>query len=409
MSDAILPDADWRKRGGLQRVVAALRDGNGGPRLVGGAVRDGLLRLPVSDIDLATPLLPGEVIDRLEAVCIKAVPTGIDHGTVTAVTDDGHIEITTLRRDVATDGRRATVAFATEWREDAERRDFTINALYADPVSGQIFDYFAGLTDLDSGLVRFIGDADQRIREDYLRILRFFRFHARYGAGAVDEASLAACARGAHGLTALSRERIAMELTKLLLHPDPVQAISLMQANGIFAPFFPELEPNATEQLSRLVGREQAHKIAPSLPGRLLCLLPVDLTTADRVAARLKLSNRLRESLAERLKAEQPRPPVIRAIAYRHGIDCARDVAMLRADDDDLKACLALLEGWEVPTFDLKGGELIAMGLDAGPLVARTLQAVERQWIAEGFPKTARIRAIANQAVAAALSATRNS
>jgi poly(A) polymerase len=406
MSVAVLPEADWRSRDGFMCVVAALRDDVGGPRLVGGAVRDGLLGLPVSDIDLATPLLPAEVIDRLEAAGIKALPTGIDHGTVTAVTEDGHIEITTLRRDVATDGRRATVAFATDWREDAERRDFTINALYADPASGEVVDYFGGLKDLDAGLVRFIGDADQRIREDYLRILRFFRFHARYGRGAVDEISLAACARGVH---ALSRERIAMELTKLLLHPDPVKAVALMQRNGIFAPFLPEIVPDAEQQLVRLVDREQRYQIAPSLPARLLSQLPADVTTADRIAARLKLSNRLREALAERLKAGQPHPAVIRAIAYRRGIDCARDVAMLRADDQELANCLKLLENWQAPKFDLKGGELIEMGLSAGPTVARTLQTIERQWISEGFPQRERLKAIADQAVAAALSATRNS
>ncbi|HEV7234450.1 MAG TPA: CCA tRNA nucleotidyltransferase, partial [Sphingorhabdus sp.] len=234
MTEARLPDAEWRNADGLKRVVAALRDDHGGPRFVGGAVRDSLLGLEVSDVDLATTLLPQEVIDRLDAARIKAIPTGLDHGTVTAVADGRNYEVTTLRRDVATDGRRATVAFSTDWGEDAVRRDFTVNALYADPATGEIYDYFGGIGDLHAGIIRFIGDADLRIAEDYLRILRFFRFLARYGHGEVDASSLAACASGAHGLTALSRERIAQELTKLLILPNPVAALGLMVQHGIF-------------------------------------------------------------------------------------------------------------------------------------------------------------------------------
>ncbi len=193
-----LPEAEWRDADSLKRVVAALKDGHGGPRIVGGAVRDTLLGLRVSDVDVATILTPDEVIDRLEAARIKAIPTGLDHGTVTAVADARNYEITTLRRDVATDGRRAVVAFSTDWREDAARRDFTINALYADPETGEIFDYFAGLSDLEAGIVRFIGDADDRIAEDYLRILRYFRFLARYGHGPINAASYCRlCQRGA--------------------------------------------------------------------------------------------------------------------------------------------------------------------------------------------------------------------
>ena len=182
MTARVLPDVEWRDADGLKRVIAALADDHGGPRIVGGAVRDSLLGIAVTDVDLATILHPDAVIDRLEAARIKAVPTGLDHGTVTAVADGKNYEITTLRRDVATDGRRATVAFATDWREDAARRDFTINALYADPNTGEIFDYFDGLADLESGTIRFIGDADQRIAEDFLRILRYFRFLARFPA-----------------------------------------------------------------------------------------------------------------------------------------------------------------------------------------------------------------------------------
>ena len=223
----MLPDAAWRERPALAAIVAAL-GGADATRLVGGAVRDGLLGLPVSDIDLATRLVPSEVVERLEAAKIKAVPTGIAHGTVTAVTDDGPVEVTTLRRDVATDGRHAVVAFSDDWREDASRRDFTINALYADSATGEVFDWFDGLADLDARHVRFIGDPLTRIAEDHLRILRFFRFHARFGDGVPDADGLAACATRANDLMALSRERIAAELVKLLAAVDPAPVVATM-------------------------------------------------------------------------------------------------------------------------------------------------------------------------------------
>lgn len=407
MSGKTLPDAAWRQVEGLRKIVVALHDEHGGPRYVGGAVRDTLLGLDVSDVDLATALRPETVIDRLEAARIKAIPTGLDHGTITAVVDGKNYEITTLRRDVATDGRRATVAFATDWKEDAARRDFTINALYADPQAGDIFDYFGGLQDLETGIIRFIGDADQRIAEDFLRILRYFRFLARYGHGAIDADAIRACAKGAHGLTALSRERIAQELTRLLSLANPVTSIALMAENGIFAPFLPELSDSASGALKRLVEREQQHGQPVSLPARLLTLLPADAIVVEKVAARLKLSNRLRESLAKRSTMPQPTCQNIRAIAYRSSIDCARDVAMLNANAAILQECLAKLEGWSVPQIGLKGGELIGLGLPAGPLVARTLQAIEANWISEDFPAQRRQAEIARQAVAEALLAAK--
>ena len=407
MTHRKLPDAEWQATEGLRRVVAALQDEHGGPRYVGGAVRDSLLDMDVSDVDIATVQLPQMVIDRLEAARIKAVPTGLDHGTVTAVVDGKNYEITTLRRDVATDGRRATVAFATDWREDAARRDFTMNALYADPQTGEIFDYFGGLPDLEAGIVRFIGDADQRIAEDYLRILRYFRFLARYGHGPVDDAAIRACAKGAHGLTALSRERIAQELTRLLSLADPVQSVELMVENHIFAPFLPELSDTASSTLSQLVSREQSYHQSVSLPARLLTLLPSDTAAVDKVAARLKLSNRLRESLAKRLAAPKPTAETVRSIAYRSTVDCARDVAMLYADDSELAECLAKLEGWALPELSVKGGDLIALGLPAGPLVAKTLQAVDAGWVSEDFPPPARQTELARQLVAEALSASK--
>jgi poly(A) polymerase len=403
MTPARLPDSAWQHADGLKKILAALDDAYGGPRYVGGAVRDTLLGLPVSDVDIATALLPNEVINRLQDAGIKAIPTGIEHGTVTAAVDGKNYEITTLRRDVATDGRRATVAFATDWQEDAARRDFTINALYAAPKSGEVFDYFDGLNDLEARRLRFIGDANQRIAEDFLRILRYFRFLARYGGGQMDADAIQACANGAHGLTALSRERIAQELTRILALKDPVASVALMIANGIFTPFLPELSASAANDLQRLVEREAQYAQPVSLPARFLALLTRDILAVDKVAARLKLSNKMREGFAQRLRADAPTPANIRAIAYRADIDTARDAAMLYAGEADLPECLARLEQWDIPTLSIKGGELIAMGLPAGPLVAKTLQAVEAAWIEADFPDKARQRALATQMVNAAL------
>ena len=223
-----LDASKWRRIRGMTRLLAALGAKEGLTRYVGGAVRDGLLGLPVNDVDLATRLEPDEVIRRLEEARIKAVPTGIEHGTITAVSDGHPFEITTLRTDVETDGRRATVAFTDDWKADAARRDFTINALFADPATGEVFDYFGGLDDLEQRHVRFIGDPLQRIAEDHLRILRFFRFHARFGQGEPDAAAVDACAQRANDLMALSRERIADELLKLLGMPDPASTVRVM-------------------------------------------------------------------------------------------------------------------------------------------------------------------------------------
>ncbi|WP_373475336.1 CCA tRNA nucleotidyltransferase [Sphingorhabdus sp.] len=400
-------DTEWFRADSLRHVVDALRDEHGGPRIVGGAVRDTLLGVSVTDIDLATPLIPTTVVDRLEAARIKAVPTGIDHGTVTAVVDGKNYEITTLRRDVTTDGRRATVAFSTDWREDAARRDFTINALYADAESGEIFDYFNGQTDLKAGILRFIGDANQRIAEDYLRILRYFRFLARYGNGYVDPTAVIACKNGAHGLTALSRERIAQELTRLMVLPDPVLAVQLMADNGIFAPFLPELKDDAPKHLAQLSKRENVHGQKISLPARLLTLVPRDANVVDRVAARLKLSNRLREHLAKRVSDPDPDILNIREIAYRNGIQCATDAVMLYTDNATLPECLTKLKDWTIPGFGIKGGDLIALGLPIGNVVAKTLVSVEAKWVAEDFPPRTRQMEIARQLVGTLLSASK--
>lgn len=406
MSD-VIRSADWFKAPSLRNIVEALSDEHGGPRIVGGAVRDSLLGLGVSDVDLATTLLPTEVMDRLEQAGIKSVPTGVEHGTVTAVADGKNYEITTLRRDVATDGRRAVVAFSTDWTEDAARRDFTINALYADGHTGEIFDYFNGQQDLKSGSVRFIGDADERIAEDYLRILRFFRFFARFGTGPADDRALAACAQGAHGLTALSRERIAQELTRLITLPNPILSVQLMKECRVFGQFLPELDDKAVEKLETVVRRETQHKLNISLAARLLTLLPRDPVAVDKVSARLKLSNRLREQLLHRVSGELPTESNVREIAYRWGMNCAIDVVNLYASDSIFEKCIARLTGWSVPVFGIKGGDVIAMGVPAGPMVAKTLQILEQYWIDQDFPAMEEMFTKSRQMVDELLSATR--
>lgn len=397
-----LPDTDWLHDPRLLKVVNSLTCEGEHPRIVGGAVRDALLGIAVADIDIATPLLPEEVIRRLEAASIKAVPTGIDHGTVTAVCDGRSFEITTLRRDVATDGRRATVAFSIDWREDAARRDFTINALYADPETRQIYDYFDGLTDLAAHHVRFIGDARLRIAEDHLRILRLFRFHARFGRGAIDKEALAAARENASTLMALSRERITDELRKLLAVPDPVAAISAMIEAGIFAAFLPEISDGAEARLERLIARERAFSVAPLAVRRLAALLPFDPPLVEKVAARLKLSNRMRNDWILLATVDHATKSA-RQLAYRIGAECARSHLLLHHDDAGLEQALAALDSWEQPVLTIKGGDLIQMGLREGPLVARTLQAIERRWLTEDFPGAERTKEIAETLVAEAL------
>ena len=391
-----LPNAPWRHRPGIERLLAALDAGAGATRFVGGCVRDTLLGLPVSDVDVATGIAPEEVMRRLEAARIKAVPTGLAHGTVTAVVAGAPIEVTTLRRDVATDGRRAIIAYTEDWREDAARRDFTINALSADPSSGEIFDYFTGVADLEAARVRFIGDPLQRIAEDHLRILRFFRFHARFGRGAPDSAAIEACAARANDLMALSRERIADEILKLLGLPDPTPTVTLMVARGILRPVLPEIE--SADRLAALVEAERAAGISPHPARRLAALLPNDTKAAASVAARLRLSKRLAARL---VSAAQTRIADPHALAYRIGTAEAVDRLLLYgASRPDLKA----LETWQRPRLPIRGGDLIAMGLSAGPVVAATLQAIEEEWLRAGFPQARdEVRAIARRHVDQAL------
>ena len=368
----------WSHRRGVARILDALGGGDGLTRYVGGAVRDELLQIPVNDIDFATRLRPDEVVARLEAARIKAVPTGIAHGTITAVADGQPAEITTLRADVSTDGRRATVEFSDDWQADAARRDFTINALYADPVTGEIFDYFGGLDDIIARRVRFIGDPLQRIAEDHLRILRFFRFHARFGQGEPDAAALEACTTRANDLMALSRERIADETIKTLAIPDPVVTVALMVERGIFAPVLPEITDSS--RLAALVADEAAANIPPDPIRRLAGLLPQDPNVADKVAARLKLSRKARKRLSAAADSDLAANP--RALAYWSGTETAIDRLLLAGEPADA----ATIADWPLPRLPISGGRLIKLGLTEGPVVATTLKAIERAWVAAGFP-----------------------
>ena len=390
-----LDAAKWRRRRGMKRLLKALGADQGLTRYVGGAVRDDLLGLPVSDIDLATRIRPEQVVERLEAVGVKVVPTGIAHGTVTAVSDGLPVEVTSLRRDVSTDGRRATIAYTDDWQEDAARRDFTLNALSADPATGEIFDYFGGLEDLEQRRVRFIGDPIERIAEDHLRILRFFRFHARFGAGDPDPRALDACTQRANDLMALSRERIADELLKLLAMPDPSPTVAVMLERAILRPVLPAIEPSALALLKRVIAAEREALIEPDSLRRLAALLPTDELLAEKVAVRLRLSNKARKRLA--CAAGRELGPSPQALAYRVGIDCALDRLLLAGES----AKAAALVGWRVPRLPIGGGKLIARGIPEGPAVARTLRRIEDRWVEAGFPHGAEFERIVADALAA--------
>lgn len=411
-----LPVSDWHQGAALRALLTALDSKQGATRFVGGAVRDTVLDLPVKDVDLATRLRPDDVMARLKQAGLKVIPTGIDHGTVTAVTADGPVEITTLRKDVSTDGRRATVTFTDDWKEDAARRDFTINALSVDPETLEIFDYFNGLSDLKTRNIRFIGSARDRIAEDHLRIMRYFRFLARFGQDAVEETGFAACKAGAASLKSLSRERVSDELMKLLVTDDPRFAVSKMLEAEIFSHIFAETDVSAVSLLSQLIERERLHDISPSAIRRLTTLLPKDADKAAKIVTGLKFSKKMRRAVVARLtelsssvipakadiqsiKDERVSAITIPALAYHHGADAARDIALLFAPDEELANSLTKLDGWEKPIFPLKGGDLIAMGLKPGPIVAETLVKVQQAWIEEGFTDGERVRALAQKLV----------
>ena len=400
---SIADQADWLRNSDLQRLLAALSGGGEKARIAGGAVRDALLGEEVSDIDIATTTLPEETTRRAEAASFKAIPTGIEHGTVTVVAGGKAYEVTTLRADIETDGRHARVRFGRDWKADAERRDFTINALYAD-VDGTVVDLVGGVADVATRTLRFIGDPELRIREDYLRILRFFRFFAWYGSGRPDAEGLKACARLKEGLDRLSAERVWAELKKLLAAPDPSRALLWMRQAGVLSRVLPESEKWGIDAVHSLVDAERDLGWRPDPLLRLAAIVPPDPERMTALAERLKMSTgemlRLRRWAQARAPTWDATEAELGKTIYRGDrqaiIDRLRLVlvsARAKAAEDDvalveaggLSRLLDFATGWKAPAFPLKGGDLVTLGAPAGPNVGRLLRNLRDEWVESGF------------------------
>jgi poly(A) polymerase len=409
MNNARPIDAPWLKSGSVTRVLELLNADGEEARVVGGAVRNALLNIQTGDIDIATTALPEEVIRRAKAAGIKSVPTGIEHGTVTLVIDAHPFEVTTLREDTETFGRKAKVAFGRDWAGDAHRRDFTINALSVG-ADGIVYDYVGGLTDIAARRVRFIGDAEQRIAEDYLRVLRFFRIHAAFGAGEVDRAGYLACIGARAGLATLSAERVRMELLKLLVADGAIGAVVAMAEGGLLLPILGGI--GYTGPFAVMIAAERLLDLKPD-PIRRLAALAVAVTEdARRLAARLRLTNaetRALDSMGHRwwrlAGMDEARA---RRRLYRLGEDRYRDrllLAWARAGSDADPAPwreLALLpQRWSAPKFPLKAADFIARGIAEGPALGHVLTLAEDAWLAADFPlDEPTLSAIADQTVA---------
>ena len=404
----VLRDAPWLSAGPAARVLALLNGDGEESRVVGGAVRNALLNIPTGDIDIATTAVPGEVIRRAKAAGIKCVPTGIDHGTVTLVVDAQPFEVTTLREDTETYGRKAKVAFGRDWVRDAERRDFTINGLSVD-ADGIVHDHVGGLADIAAKRVRFIGDAASRIAEDYLRILRFFRMHAAYGAGEPDRVGYLACIAGRAGLASLSAERVRMEMLKLLVAAGAQAAVTAMADAGLLLPIFGGVA--YTGPFAAMISAEQMLGLEPN-PARRLAALTVAVTEdAKRVAMRLRLSNaetKALDSMGHRwwrlAGMDEARA---RRRLYRLGAEHYRDRLMLAwarsgASHDTAywREFAGLPQRWSAPKFPLKAADFVARGVAEGPALGHVLTLAEDAWLAADFPlgQTA-LAAIADQTV----------
>jgi len=394
-----LPPDTWLSEPDTLAVVAALTADGADVRFVGGCVRDSLARRPVGDIDIATPDRPDKVIELLTASAIRAVPTGIDHGTVSAVTDTRTIEITTLRRDVETDGRHAKVVFTDDWVEDAKRRDFTINAMSATP-DGDVFDPFEGIGDLAHGRIRFVGLAHERVEEDYLRILRFFRFYGSFGRPPIDTDALAACRAGAEGLKGLSGERIRDELFKILIVPEPADIVIRMRGEGVLEQVLPEAcEINTLRLVNWLeIRATNLCSIAPDAVRHLASLLDGGGADIDALAARLKLSNREKSRLSDLRAPRNMVSPDMGTLdekkLLRHeGAELFRDLVLLgwarematepRLPGERKQSWLRMLEDaetWQPPAFPLTGRDVRALGIAEGPLIGELLTRVEVWW-----------------------------
>jgi poly(A) polymerase len=396
MTDATPPlrlEASWLAELARARVFAALAARGHVARAVGGAVRNTLLGMPVADVDVATTATPQETIAAARAAGLRALPTGIAHGTVTLVVDGVTTEVTTLRTDVETHGRHATVAFTTDWLADAERRDFTMNALYCD-ADGTLFDPLGGYADLMARRVRFIGDARTRIREDYLRILRFFRFTAQYGAGPLDAGGLAACIGERDGLARLSAERIAQEVQRLLVAPRGIDIVGEMFAHGLLASLLGRA-PDVT-RLTRLGACEAALGVAPDFARRLAALAVQVDEDATFLQTRLRLSNatttRLRAAAGAPRGNAPPEPAAARALCYRLGAEHYRDAILAawsrrtgETQTTAWRALYALPDTWQPPRLPLDGNDAATAGIAAGPEMGAALRRAEEAWIASDF------------------------
>lgn len=398
-----LAGRDWFEKPALKRIFTLLNADGGEVRIVGGAVRNALMDLPVVDVDMATTLTPDVVVQRAQAASIKAVPTGIEHGTVTLVIDGEGFEVTTLRRDVETNGRHAQVAFGTDWQTDAERRDLTINALYADE-KGEIIDLIDGLPDVETRTVRFIGDAAMRISEDYLRILRFFRFFAHYGSGRPDADGLRASARAKDKLGTLSAERVWSELKKLLSARDPSRALLWMRQSGVLAEILPETEKWGIDAIHGLVATEQSLGWAVDPMLRLAAIVPPDKERLAALAARLRLSKAEAGYLANWASAPVIDPEMketaLDRLLYREGVEGVKTrlklaLASARADLSAgdaamqkvarLSTLLTRAEKFKKPGFPLSGADVMAAGVESGPKVGEVLKSLEEKWIDVNF------------------------
>ncbi|MBO0130817.1 CCA tRNA nucleotidyltransferase [Agrobacterium burrii] len=398
-----LAGQDWFEKPALKRIFTLLNADGGEVRIVGGAVRNALMDLPVVDVDMATTLTPDVVVQRAKAAGIKAVPTGIEHGTVTLVIDGEGFEVTTLRRDVETNGRHAQVAFGTDWQTDAERRDLTINALYANE-KGEIIDLIDGLPDVETGTVRFIGDAAMRIAEDYLRILRFFRFFAHYGSGRPDADGLRASARAKDKLGTLSAERVWSETKKLLSARDPSRALLWMRQSGVLAEILPETEKWGIDAIHGLVATEQSLGWAVDPMLRLAAIVPPDKDRLAALATRLRLSKAEAGYLAHWASAPVIDPEMketaLDRLLYRQGVEGVRTrlkiaLASARADVSAgdaamqkvarLSTLLTRAEKFKKPGFPLSGADVMAAGVEAGPKVGEVLKSLEEKWIDVNF------------------------
>jgi poly(A) polymerase len=403
-------DAPWLRAPPLSDVLRVLDRGGEEARVVGGAVRNALLGEPLGDIDIATTALPDEVIRRAEAAGFKAVPTGIEHGTVTVVAAGRPFEVTTLREDVETFGRHATVAFGRDWKRDVERRDFTLNALSVTR-DGTIHDYVGGLADIAVRRVRFIGDPASRIAEDYLRILRFFRFHAAYGEGAPDPEGVAACIAGRAGLDQLSRERVRMELVRLLITRHAVPVLALMTEAGLLERVLGGVPLLAG--YANMIKLETELALAPDSIRRLAALGVSVVEDAERLRERLRLSNAEHERLASMADgwwhiSWQMGETAGRVLLYRLGPEHFVDRVLLAwarspqgARDQPWRSLATLPERWTAPSLPLKAADLMARDVAPGPRLGAALEAAEEIWIAAGFPTdAAALAAIADAAVA---------